>query len=97
VKRGLTMGVTRNLMVAQRATGRAMLGVLVRDTYISFTLEGVAEASQIFLRDGPRFTKIIWKENSRSDGHCQCEKEMKDHLVACQKIFEIEPLIDTLW
>jgi hypothetical protein len=24
------------------------------------------------------------KENSRSDGHCQSEKEMEDHLLACQ-------------
>jgi hypothetical protein len=24
------------------------------------------------------------KENSRSDGHCQCEKEMEDHLLACK-------------
>jgi hypothetical protein len=24
------------------------------------------------------------KENSRSDGHCQCEKEMEDHWLACQ-------------
>jgi hypothetical protein len=24
------------------------------------------------------------KENSRSDGHCQCEKEMEDHLLACE-------------
>jgi hypothetical protein len=24
------------------------------------------------------------KENSRSDGHCQCEKEMEVHLLACQ-------------
>jgi hypothetical protein len=24
------------------------------------------------------------KENSRSDGHYQCEKEMEDHLLACQ-------------
>jgi hypothetical protein len=24
------------------------------------------------------------KENSRSDGHCQCEKDMEDHLLACQ-------------
>jgi hypothetical protein len=23
------------------------------------------------------------KENSRSDRHCQCEKEMEDHLLAC--------------
>jgi hypothetical protein len=23
------------------------------------------------------------KENSPSDGHCQCEKEMDDHLLAC--------------
>jgi hypothetical protein len=37
------------------------------------------------------------KENSRSDGHCQCEKEMEHNLLACQLIFEIEPLIDTLW
>jgi hypothetical protein len=37
------------------------------------------------------------KENSRSDGYCQCEKEMEDHLLACQLIFEIEPFINTLW
>jgi hypothetical protein len=37
------------------------------------------------------------KEKAPSDGHCQCEKEMDDHLMACQQIFEIEPLIDTLW
>jgi hypothetical protein len=24
------------------------------------------------------------KENSQSDGHCQCEKEMDDYLLACQ-------------
>jgi hypothetical protein len=24
------------------------------------------------------------KEKSPSDGHCQCEKEMDDHLLACQ-------------
>jgi hypothetical protein len=24
------------------------------------------------------------KEKSPSDGHCQCEKEMDDHLMACQ-------------
>jgi hypothetical protein len=31
------------------------------------------------------------KEKSPSDGHCQCEKEMDDHLLACQQIFKIEP------
>jgi hypothetical protein len=31
------------------------------------------------------------KEKSRSNGHCQCEKEMDDHLLACQPILEIEP------
>jgi hypothetical protein len=36
------------------------------------------------------------KENSRSDGDCQCEKEMEQHLLACQLIFEIEPLIPAL-
>jgi hypothetical protein len=25
------------------------------------------------------------KEKSPSDGHCQCEKEMDDHLLACQQ------------
>jgi hypothetical protein len=30
------------------------------------------------------------KEKSPSDGHCQCEKEMDDHLLACQ-ILEREP------
>jgi hypothetical protein len=24
------------------------------------------------------------KEKSPSNGHCQCEKEMEDHLLACQ-------------
>jgi hypothetical protein len=33
------------------------------------------------------------KEKSPSDGHCQCEKEMGDHL-ACQPIFETEPHSD---
>jgi hypothetical protein len=31
------------------------------------------------------------KGKSPSDSHCQCEKEMDDHLVACQQIFEIKP------
>jgi hypothetical protein len=35
------------------------------------------------------------EEKSRSDGHCECEKEMDDHLLACQQIIEIEPRIDT--
>jgi hypothetical protein len=34
------------------------------------------------------------KEKSPSDGHCQCEKEMDDHLLACQQIFEREPHSD---
>jgi hypothetical protein len=33
------------------------------------------------------------KEKFPSDGHCQCEKEMDDHLVACQ-FFEIVPHSD---
>jgi hypothetical protein len=28
------------------------------------------------------------KEKSPSNGHCQCEKEMDDHLVACPPLFE---------
>jgi hypothetical protein len=28
------------------------------------------------------------KEKSSSDGHCQCEKEMDDHLLACQQFFK---------
>jgi hypothetical protein len=35
------------------------------------------------------------KEKSQSDGHYQCEKEMDDHLLACQQIFEKEPRSDT--
>jgi hypothetical protein len=35
------------------------------------------------------------KEKSTSDAHCQCEKEMGDHLLACQQILEIEPHSDT--
>jgi hypothetical protein len=34
------------------------------------------------------------KEKSPSDGHCQCEEEMDDHLLACQQIFEKEPHSD---
>jgi hypothetical protein len=35
------------------------------------------------------------KEKSPSDGHCQCEKEMDVHLLACQQILEKEPHSDT--
>jgi hypothetical protein len=35
------------------------------------------------------------KEKSPSDGHCQCEKVMDDHLLACQQILEKEPHSDT--
>jgi hypothetical protein len=34
------------------------------------------------------------KEKSPSYGHCQCEKEMDDHLLACQQIFERMPHSD---
>jgi hypothetical protein len=30
------------------------------------------------------------KGKSPSDGHCSCEKEMDDHLLACQQILERE-------
>jgi hypothetical protein len=30
------------------------------------------------------------KQKSPSDGHCQCEKEIDDHLLACQQILERE-------
>jgi hypothetical protein len=36
------------------------------------------------------------KEKSPSDRHCQCKKEMDDHLLACQQIFEKVPHSDTL-
>jgi hypothetical protein len=36
------------------------------------------------------------KEKSPSDGHCQCKKEMDDHLLACQQIFEKVPHSDSL-
>jgi hypothetical protein len=35
------------------------------------------------------------KEKSPYDGRCQCEKEMDDHLLACQQI-EKEPHSDPL-
>jgi hypothetical protein len=35
------------------------------------------------------------KEKSRFDGHCQCEKDMDDHLLACQQFFKREPQSDT--
>jgi hypothetical protein len=28
------------------------------------------------------------KKKSPSDGHCQCEKEMDDHLLACQSFLK---------
>jgi hypothetical protein len=31
------------------------------------------------------------KEKSSSDGHCERQKEMDDHLLACQQILEREP------
>jgi hypothetical protein len=34
------------------------------------------------------------KEKSPSDGHCQCKKEMDDHLLSYQQIFEKEPHSD---
>jgi hypothetical protein len=36
------------------------------------------------------------REKSPSGGHCQSEKEMDDHLLACQQILEIEPRSDML-
>jgi hypothetical protein len=36
------------------------------------------------------------KEKSPSDGHCQCEKKMDYHLLACQHILEKEPHSDSL-
>jgi hypothetical protein len=36
------------------------------------------------------------KEKSPSDGHCQCEKEMDDYLLACQPILVKGPRSDTL-
>jgi hypothetical protein len=35
------------------------------------------------------------KEKLPSDGHCQCEKKMDDHLLACQQILEKESHIVT--
>jgi hypothetical protein len=35
------------------------------------------------------------KGKSSSNGHYQCEKEMDNHLLACQQIFEREPRRDT--
>jgi hypothetical protein len=28
------------------------------------------------------------KEKSPFDGHCQCEKEMEDHLLACKQLLK---------
>jgi hypothetical protein len=36
------------------------------------------------------------KEKSSSDGHCQCEKEMNEHLLACQEILERQPHVTRL-
>jgi hypothetical protein len=35
------------------------------------------------------------EEKSPTDGHCQCEKEMEEHLLACQRILKREPRSDT--
>jgi hypothetical protein len=36
------------------------------------------------------------KEKSPFDGHCQCKKEIENHFLACQQIFEKVPHSDTL-
>jgi hypothetical protein len=36
------------------------------------------------------------KEKCPSDGYCKCKKEMDDHLLACQQIFEKVPHSVTL-
>jgi hypothetical protein len=41
-----------------------------------------------------RPTKRV-KKKSPFDGYCQCEKEMDDHLLACQQILERELHSDT--
>jgi hypothetical protein len=38
----------------------------------------------------------LGREKSPSDRHCKCEKEMDDHILACQQILVIEPHSDTL-
>jgi hypothetical protein len=35
------------------------------------------------------------KEKSPSDGHCQCQKEIDGHLLACPQILDKEPRSDT--
>jgi hypothetical protein len=35
------------------------------------------------------------KEKPPSDGHCQCEKEMDDYLLACPQFLEKQPQSDT--
>jgi hypothetical protein len=37
----------------------------------------------------------VLSRKSPSDGHYQSEKEMDDHLLACQQILEREPHSDT--
>jgi hypothetical protein len=36
------------------------------------------------------------KEKSPSDGHCKCDKEMDDHLLASQQILERKPRVTRL-
>jgi hypothetical protein len=38
----------------------------------------------------------LGKEKFPFDGHIQCEKEMDDHLLACQQIFKKESRSDPL-
>jgi hypothetical protein len=42
----------------------------------------------------PKSKLIYSSKKSPSDGHCQCEKETNDHLLACQQILEREPCSD---
>jgi hypothetical protein len=36
------------------------------------------------------------KEKSPFDGHCNCEKEMDDHLLACQKFLKKSHIVTSL-
>jgi hypothetical protein len=36
------------------------------------------------------------KEKSPSDGHCQCQKEMDDHLLACQQFLTESHIVTRL-
>jgi hypothetical protein len=70
--------------------------------HIRIEMVGIVYAPKLMLRNNNLNRRLSinrptksGKEKSPSDSLHQCEKEMDDHLLACQQILEREPHSDT--